>query len=327
MLTLASCREGEPLAKKIYKKIKELSKDGYLGNNIEVKKVEVKITDFANKEMVIKFNDSIRGDDVFIIQSFGSDPNKDLVELLLALDTAFVSSARRITLVLPIVYGSRQDRKSGARTTVTMATMAKLFKSVEVDRVVTASLHSPQSSAAFYAAGLKFDNLSTANIFLPIMKGMFNKENFVIVSPDVGGLQKARFYAKCLNADLAFADKRRTDTNKSQVLNFIGEVENRNCFIVDDMIDTAGSIVEVANELKKAGALKIHCLATHLVLSEPARKRIKNSPIEKVYGTDSIYHEFDDTYNVFSLDKLLGETILRVHKDISVGDLYENEKT
>lgn len=280
------------------------------------------INDFANNEIFVKLKESVRGKDVYILQSFNGNPNNDLVESLILADTAFAASAYRTTLIYPTIYGSRQDRKSSPRTPVTISTIAKLVKSVNVDRVITVSLHAPQSSAAFYSTGLRFDNISSAHLFINKMREI---DNLTIISPDAGGLPKARFYAEQLGAELAFIDKRRKKTNSCEVMNFVGKVKNKNCFIVDDMIDTGGSIIQAANKLKKEGANDIYCLATHLILSNDAIDKLMYTEIKKIYGTDSIYHaDLPDKFEVFSLGKSLADVIERINKNKSVGNLFES---
>jgi len=282
------------------------------------------ITDFPNKEIFVKYKKSIRGKDIFIDQTFNGDPNRDLVEVLMLADTAFSASVKSITLVLPIIYGSRQDRKSSPRTPITISMMAKIIKSVGVNRVITISLHAPQSSAAFYAAGIQFDNISTAQVFLPEMKEQHKIENFVVVSPDAGGLSKARYYAKVLDTDIAFADKRRNGPGSSDVMHLVGDVEGRNVFIVDDMIDGGGTIINVANSLKENGAKKIYCIATHLVLSGDAVEKLNNSVIEKIYGSNSIVKKnLPDKFIIKTLGPVLSEVMSRIHLSESVGDVCE----
>lgn len=322
-LAIIPCSSGIGLAEKIY---------SCLNNNTiinrEVDYIVPNKTIFANNEMLLKFNASVRGKDVFIVQTFdySKNPSEDLVELLIAADTAFTSSARRVSVVIPTIYGARQDRKTGARTTVTIATIAKLLKAVHVDRVLTVSLHSPQSAAAFYAVGMAFDNLSTADIFLPELKELHKNLDFVIISPDVGGLQKARFYAKELDANLAFADKRRLKANCAEILNLVGNVEDRNCLIIDDMIDTGGSIIEVSKKIRELKAKEIYCLTTHLILSDDAQKKLDLSSIRRIYGTDTVPHQsINQQFYVKSVDKLLAKTINNIHKDAPVSDLYEHK--
>jgi len=286
------------------------------------KLIEREIIDFANGEIFTRINETIRGKDVFVIQTFNSDPNKDLVELLILLQTIWLASAGRITAVLPYIYGSRQDRKTGPRTPITIKLIADILKAAKANRVITMSLHSPHSTAAF---DINIDNLSTAKIFVPKLIELHKEKNFVVVSPDAGGLQKARYYASILNSDIAFADKRRFAKNKSEILNFVGDINGRNCLVVDDMIDTAGSIVDVAEKMKSVGALEIYCLATHLILSGNAEERIANSSFVKIFGTDSIHHEnLSKKFEISSIDSLLANVIININNDESVMELVEH---
>jgi len=285
--------------------------------------IRSEIYDFSNKEIYVRYLDSIRGKDVFIVQTFNGDPNKDAMELLIMAHTAWEASARRITLVAPYLYGSRQDRKSKPRTPITVKLMADLFKAAKADRVVTVSLHSPQSTAAF---DIRCDNISTAKIFIDDLFKLHKKNNYVIVSPDIGGMAKARYYANILGSEIAFGDKRRYAKNRAEMMHFVGEVEGRNCLVIDDMIDTAGSITEVASELEKHGALNVDCLATHLILSGNAVEKIINSPFRKIYGTDSIQHEsLPDCFELTSIADLLGDVIISINEDRSVGELVEHK--
>ena len=303
---------------------KSLSKDILRELDGVGKEVPTIITDFPNKEIFVKYKESIRGKDVFIINTFNGDPNKDLVETLILADTAFAASARRITLVLPIIYGSRQDRKSSPRTPVTISMMAKIIKAVGVDRVITVSLHAPQSSAAFFASGLRFDNISTAQVFLPEIIEQHKENNFVIVAPDAGGLAKARHYAKVLKTDIAFADKRRGPDRKAEIMNLVGDVKDRNVFVVDDMIDGGGTLLNVVDALKDNGAKDIYCIATHLVLSGNAIQKLQDSPLKKIYGSNSIVkNNLPDKFVVKSLGGILAKVIDRVHADESVGEVLE----
>ena len=309
---VVSGRSNRPLTEDI---LRELGDRG--------KEISTIITDFANKEIFVKYKESIRGKDVFIVQTFNGDPNKDLVEVLVLADTAFAASARSITLVLPIIYGSRQDRKSSPRTPVTISMMSKIIKAVGVDRVITVSLHSPQSSAAFFASGIHFDNLSSASIFLPEMKKLHKDNNFVIVSPDAGGLAKARYYAEELKTDIAFADKRRHGPGRSEILHLVGEVKDRNVFIVDDMIDGGGTIINVANALLDDGAKDIYCLATHMVLSGDAVNKLNNSPIKKIYGSNSLNRKgLPEKFEIRSLGGVLAKVMSKIQSSESVGDIF-----
>jgi len=308
-LVIVSGRTNKPLVKKI------------MENLSVADQIPTIITDFANKEIFVKYKETVRGKDVFIVQSFNGDPNKDFMELLLLCDTAWNSNARRITLVLPYLYGSRQDRKSSPRSPVTVSMISKLFKSVNADRVITVSLHSPQSSAAFFSANIRFDDLKVSKIFLPILTKLHKEKDFIIVSPDIGGLVNARYYASKLDTEIAFADKRRQKNGHPEILNFIGEVKNKNVVIIDDMVDSGSSLINVVNRLKEERAKEIYFFTTHMILSGNAISNLQNSLLSKIYGTDSILREnLPSKFHIFSLGELLAGTISRIHDDRSIGD-------
>jgi ribose-phosphate pyrophosphokinase len=313
-IALISGRSNYTLADNIYQHISK-------HKNCEM--IRREITDFSNGELFVRYNDSIRGKDIFIIQTFNGNPNTDFMELLMLSHTAWLASANRVTLVTPYLYGSRQDRKSAPRTPITVKLTADLFKAVKADRVITISLHSPQSTAAF---DIRCDNISTAKIFIDKIFALHKKNNYVVVSPDIGGMAKARYYANILGAEIAFGDKRRYAKNKAEIMHFVGEVEGRNCIVIDDMIDTAGSITEVASELEKHGALNVDCLATHLILSGNAVEKLIDSPFRKIFGTDSIQHEsLPDIFEITSVGDLLGDVIISINEDRSVGELVEHK--
>lgn len=288
------------------------------------------ITDFANGEIFVKYNESIRGKHVFIVQSLTNDPNKDLVELLMMIHTAKYTSANKITVIVPTIYGSRQDRKTKPRTPLTIKLVFDLIEKAGANDIMTVSLHSPQSTAA---SNIPITNLSTAKIFLKDLNYNQEHDNFkyVIVSPDVGGIPKAKHYAKMLNADFAYAEKERNKNNEAIIANFTGEVENRCCLIIDDMIDTGGSLWVLVKELIKRGATFADVLATHLYLSKK-EKFISNYTkhkefVRKIYGTDSIYHNnYEDFFAIKSIDVLLADAIMGSFYSYSVGDLYEDEE-
>jgi ribose-phosphate pyrophosphokinase len=272
--------------------------------------------EFANNEITVQFSESVRGKDVFVINTFNSNPNKDLIETGLIIDAALHSPARRITAVLPIIYGSRQDRKDKPNKPVTIQWVAKILEASGVNGIITTSLHSPHSETAFR---IHIDNVSPSTMFLRQLTKEYEKSKFTIVSTDTGGLPRARHYAKQLGADLAFADKRRTGKNKAEIINFVGNVKEKDCWIIEDMIDTGGSLCETAERLIEEGAKRVRCHATHLILSEDAVCKIDDSPIAEVWGTDSIFHDWlSDKFKIFSLNALLGDVILRTHEDRNI---------
>lgn len=287
--------------------------------------IDSEICDFSNGEIHVKYLKSLRGKDVFLFQSCNSDPNKDIMELLIMIHTAHLASARRITAVVPYIYGSRQDRKSEPRTPVTISLMANLIEASQADRVVTVSLHSPQSIAAFNGR-TKIDNLTSSQMFGNLIKKVIRgqRDKWSVVSPDAGGLGRARYYSNSFDLPLAFANKYRPSKNKSEVTHIVGDVDGMNCIVVDDMIDTGGSIIKLVESLIEHGAQRIIVLATHLILSKDAIENLNNSPIEKIYGTDGIHHEdLPEKFEIFSLSELLADVVLRIHEDRSVGVLFE----
>jgi ribose-phosphate pyrophosphokinase len=313
-IAIISGRSHHGLSKEIY---------NHISNIRECQFIRTELLDFSNKEIFVRYLDSVRGKDVFIIQTFNGDPNKDAMELFMMAHTAWEASAGRVTVVMPYLYGSRQDRKSSPRTPITVKLMADMLKAAKADRVITLSLHSPQSTAAF---DIRCDNISTAKIFINKLFFLHKKNNYVIVSPDIGGMAKARYYANILGAEIAFGDKRRYATNKAEIMHFVGDVSERNCLVIDDMIDTGGSITEVAFELEKHGALNVDCLATHLILSGNAVEKLIDSPFRKIYGTDSIHHEsLSDSFEITSINELLGDVIININEDQSVGELVEHK--
>ena len=286
--------------------------------------IDAEINDFSNGEIHVKYLESLRGKDVFLFQGCNSDPNKDAMELFIMIHTAHLASARRITAVIPYIYGSRQDRKSEPRTPVTISLIANLIEASMADRVVTVSLHSPQSVAAFKRT--KIDNLTSAQIFGSLIKKILrgHKDEFVMVSPDTGGIGRVRYYSNSFNVPLAFANKYRPGKNKSEVINIVGDVTDKNCIIIDDMIDTGGSIIKLTEALKESGAKEIIAIVTHLILSKDAKTNLVNSSVEKIYGADGIYHEnLPEKFEVFSLSELLADVVLRIHEDRSIGVLFE----
>ena len=300
-----------------------------LANNITnadgFKISETTFTDFANGELKIKLNESVRGDDVYILQTAAPPlPDKWMMELLIMAHTAYRASARRITAVIPYIYGSRQDRKTEPRTPLTIQLMGDLLSAAGVKRIITVSLHNNASEAAF--GKILVDNLSSTSIFYPYVKKYVESEETIIMSPDAGGVQRAKIYADHFSSDLGFCYKTRPKANVAATLAFVGDVKDKQVLIVDDIIDTAGTLCNIAREAKERGEKKIAVVATHAILSGNAVEKIASAPIDNIYISDSIYHEnLPNTFNVLSLGKLLCNTILAVNGDKSVGDLFERE--
>jgi len=298
------------LAEKISKKL-----DRPLGN-IELKK-------FSDGEIWVKYGENIRGCDVFLIQST-QPPAENLMELLIMIDAAKRASAKTITAVIPYFGYARQDRKDQPRVAITSKLIANLITVAGADRVMTMDLHAAQLQGFF---DIPFDHLYGSTVFSGLLKN--EDGNTVVVSPDVGGIKMARSYAKRIHADLIVIDKRRPHQNLAEVVNIIGDVENKNVLIIDDLIDTAGTFVGAIKALKQKGAKDIYGAITHPLLSGPAIERIKKSQLTKLYVTDSIPLNTDETggkISVITASDLFAEAIRRTFNNESISSLFENDK-
>ena len=293
----------------------------YLGVNL----ADASIRNFGDHEIFVEINENIRGEDVFIIQSTSHPANDHLMELLITIDASKRGSAKRITAVLPYYGYARQDRKTGPRTPISAKLVANLITSAGADRVLTMDLHAGQIQGFF---DIPLDNIFSAPPIIKDIKSKFNQNNnLVIVSPDVGGVVRARAFAKRLNAGLAIADKRREKAGESEVMNIIGEVQNKTCILLDDIADSAGTLCNAASALKSNGAKEIYSYIAHGVLSGKALERIKESAIKELVLTDSIQASEDvkNTKNIrhISIAPLMGEAIKRINSDSSVSALFE----
>jgi len=279
------------------------------------------INRFSDGEIMFHINENIRGRDVFVIQSTSPPVNDHLVELLIMVDAFRRASARRITAVLPYYGYGRQDRKAEPRVPITAKLVANLLTTAGVDRVLCTDLHAGQIQGYF---DIPVDNLFAAPVILEYFKKM-NLQNLVIISPDAGGVERARAFAKRLDASLAIIDKRRTGMNVTQLMNIIGDVQGRTAVILDDMIDTAGTLIQAAEAVKNKGAERVMAAATHAVLSGKAKERIRGSALEEVIVSNTIPHNDLDSgsrVTVLSLAELLGEGIRRIHENSSVSSLF-----
>ena len=247
--------------------------------------VNSNIRKFADGEIYIEINENIRGNSIFLIQSVSSPANDNLMELLLSIDALKRSSAKNITAVIPYFGYARQDRKVVPRTSISAKLVSNLIAKAGADRVVTVDLHSGQIQGFF---DIPVDNLFATPIFARHIKKKLKKNNIICVAPDVGGTARARALGKLLNVDLAIVDKRRPAPGKSEVMNVIGNVKNKTCILVDDIIDSGGTFVNAASELKKRGAKDVHVYVTHGVLSGNAVEKIKKSSIKNLVVTDTI---------------------------------------
>lgn len=288
--------------------------------NISPGKVDVKT--FSDGEIWVKFQENIRGRDLYIVQST-MPPSENLMELLIMLDAAKRASASRVTAVLPYFGYARQDRKDQPRVAITAKLVANLITTAGADRVITMDLHAAQIQGFF---DIPFDHLYAS----PVFSNLFaeeDSENLVVVSPDVGGIKLARSYAKRLNAGLVVIDKRRPKHNIVEVMQIIGDVANKNVLIVDDLIDTGGTFVNAVNALKQRGALNVYGAVTHALLSGDAVNKINQSELAKLYVTDSIpLHAESDKIVVRSASGLLAEAIIRSNRNESISSLFEIDK-
>ncbi len=280
------------------------------------------VTAFSEGEIRVKINENVRGKDVFIVQPTCPPVNNNLMELLILIDALKRASAKRITAVLPYFGYARQDRKDQPRVPITAKLVANLITTAGVDRILTVDLHAGQIQGFF---DIPMDHLYAVNVFVNHINAIKIK-NIVIVSPDVGGIKMARAYAKRFETPLAIVDKRRVSTEDTEVMNILGDIKGKNVIIVDDLVATASSLVEAATALKKQGAKDIYAAITHPVLSGPAIKRISESPIKKLFVTNTI--PVDDgkkhkKIEVLSIAPLLAEAIKRIHNEESVSCLFD----
>jgi len=282
------------------------------------------IRDFSDKEIYVKIEENVRGGDVFVVQSTCFPGNTNLMELLIMIDALRRSSAKRITAVIPYYGYARQDRKNEPRVPITSKLVADLVVTAGADRVLTVDLHAGQIQGFF---NIPVDHLFAINVLIDYIKEQ-KLEDLIVISPDAGGVERARAYAKRLNSSLAIIDKRRDIPNEAKAMNIIGDVKGKVAFIVDDMIDTAGTLMEATDALLGAGAREVHACCSHPVLSGPAGERIASSPIKTVITTNTIplngELEKNSKIKVLSVASLLGEAILRIHQETSVSSLFDS---
>lgn len=288
---------------------------------LEIEQGKALVTKFSEGEIRVKIEQDVRGKDVFVIQPTCPPVNDNLVELLILIDALKRASAKRITAVLPHYGYARQDRKDQPRVPITAKLVANIITVAGADRVLTIDLHAGQIQGFF---DIPLDNLHAVNVFVDYFTKLKIK-NIVVVSPDVGGIKMARAYAKRLKAALAIVDKRRISDKEAEVMHILGEVKGKNAVIVDDIVATAGSLVEAACALKKAGAKDIYATITHPVLSGPAIERVKKSPIKELIVTNTIPLDKAKklkNIRVLSIGPLLAEAIKRIHNEESVSCLF-----
>jgi ribose-phosphate pyrophosphokinase len=283
------------------------------------------IQNFSDGEIWVKYNENIRGSDVFIIQST-NPPSDNLLELLIMVDAAKRASARKVTAVIPYFGYARQDRKDQPRVSITAKLVANLIHKAGADRVITMDLHAPQIQGFF---DIPVDHLYSSAVYVSFF-GKMKIPELTVASPDVGGIKMARAFAKRLDADLILIDKRRPNPNESEIMNIIGNAEGRNILVVDDLIDTAGTFVNAVEALRQKGAKSIYGACTHPILSGQAVSRIEASAVTKVYVTDTVALNSKVTASgkieILSVAELFGEAIRRGFQNQSISSLFDIDK-
>lgn len=309
-MKLLTCNSNKPLSQEIAK---------YLN----VKLVDAEVKHFADDEVFVEIKENVRGEDIFVIQSTSYPANDNIMELLIAIDALRRASAKRITAVIPYFGYARQDRKVAPRTPISSKLVANLITSAGADRVLTIDLHAGQIQGFF---DIPVDNLYASPVFIRDIKENFDVKNSVVVSPDVGGLVRARGVASRIGADLAIVDKRRPKAGVSEVMNIIGDVNGKNCIIVDDMVDSGGTLCNAAAALIEKGASSVSAYITHGVLSGKACDRIANSKLKNLVITNSIEASPEalkvKNIKIINIANLIGEAIVRVSEERSVSTLF-----
>jgi len=301
---------------------KNLSKK--ISKYLKSKIINTNIRKFADGEIYIEINENIRGNSIFVIQSISSPANDNLMELLLCIDALKRSSAKNITTVIPYFGYARQDRKVVPRTSISAKLVSNLITKAGADRVVTVDLHAGQIQGFF---DIPVDNLFCTPIFARHIKKNIKSKNIICVAPDVGGTERARALGKSLDVGLAIVDKRRPAPGKSQVMNIVGNVKDKTCIVIDDIIDSGGTIINSAKALKDRGAKEVYVYITHGVLSGEAVKKIQKSVIKKLVITDTIDNQIRvnkaKNIEVLTVSNLMGEAIKRISNSTSVSDLFK----
>ena len=291
---------------------------------LKEKIIDVTVTKFSDQEVFVEINENIRGKNIFIIQSTSMPANDHIMELLITIDALKRASAQTVTAVIPYFGYARQDRKVGPRTPISAKLVADILTTAGIDRVLTIDLHAGQIQGFF---DIPVDNLYAAPVITKDIKKNYQNKDIVVISPDVGGVVRARGIAKRIGGDLAIVDKRRDKANVSEVMNIIGDINGRDCIIVDDIVDTAGTLCNAAEALIKSGAKSVSAYITHGVLSGPSIERVKNSKLNELVITDSIAPTklILDASNIriLNLAPLIAEAIRRISSDSSVSSLFD----
>ncbi|BBE30475.1 ribose-phosphate pyrophosphokinase [Tepiditoga spiralis] len=296
-----------PLAQKIVE---------YIGTRLG----DCQVSHFADGEVNVKINETVRGYDVYVIQSVSDPVNDNLMELLVMIDALKRASAGSITIIIPYYGYARQDRKAKGRDPITAKLVANLLTVAGANRVATIDLHAEQIQGFF---DIPVDNLWSFPVFANYFKENEDLSDYIVVSPDVGGVKRARKFAEKLGVPLAILDKRRPKDNVAEIMHVIGEVEGKRCILFDDIIDTGGSIVGATEALIKNGAKTVTACATHGIFSKTAKEKLQNSKLDKVIVTDTIYHkELPEKFEVLSVAPMFGEAVVRIRKNLSVSILF-----
>ena len=294
-----------------------------ISKHLKLKLVNTNIKKFADGEIYVEINENIRGNSVFVIQATATPANDNLMELLLCIDALRRSSAKNITAVIPYFGYARQDRKVVPRTSISAKLVSNLITNAGAHRVVTVDLHAGQIQGFF---DMPVDNLFTTPIFARYIRKNIKSKNLICVSPDAGGIERTRGLATKIKADLAIIDKRRPEPGKSKVMNIVGDVQGKDCIIVDDIIDSGGTIVNAADALVKKGAKNVYVFVTHAVLSGDAVNKLQKSKIKKLIITDSIDNSKKirkaSKIEVLSIAQLMAEAIKRISNSTSVSSLF-----
>ena len=287
-----------------------------ISKELKVKTIDVTVTRFSDQEVFVEINENIRGKNIFVIQSTSMPANDHIMELLITIDALKRASANTVTAVIPYFGFARQDRKVGPRTPISAKLVADILTTAGIDRLLTIDLHAGQIQGFF---DIPVDNLYAAPVITKDILKNYKDKDLVVISPDVGGVVRARGIAKRINGDLAIVDKRRDKANESEVMNIIGDINNRDCIIVDDIVDTAGTLCNAAEALINEGANSVSAYITHGVLSGPAIERLQNSKLKELVITDSIAPTklILDASNIriINLAPLIAEAIRRITSD------------
>ncbi len=286
---------------------------------LDVPLAKADVKRFSDGEISVQIAESVRGRDVFIVQSTGAPSNDNLMELLIMTDALRRSSASSITAVVPYYGYARQDRKAAPRVPITARLVADMYETAGIDRVVTIDLHAGQIQGFF---DIPVDNLYGSIVFKEYVQSK-NLKNPIVASPDIGGVARARYFAKQLGLEMVIVDKRREKANESEVMNIIGDVKGKDIIIVDDMVDTAGTMVKAAAALKARGATSVMAIATHGVLSGKAYANLDNEALDELCISDTLVTKPHDSITVLSVAPLFAEVIRRVYHNESVNSLFE----